>query len=117
MYRANTQLHQSILREIEEAFPGRMAKQAVRQTIHLAEAARAGLSIFEFAPASSGALDLYALCFELFALSPEQVKARVRDREAAAGPREGAEPGEKAEPGERAEPGMDAPETPESVHH
>jgi chromosome partitioning protein len=117
MYRANTQLHQSILREIEEAFPGRMAKQAVRQTIHLAEAARAGLSIFEFAPASSGALDLYALCFELFALSPEQVKARVRAREAAAGPREGAEPGEKAEPGERAEPGMDAPETPESVHH
>jgi chromosome partitioning protein len=107
MYRANTQLHQSILREIEEAFPGRMAKQAVRQTIHLAEAARAGLSIFEFAPASSGALDLYALCFELFALSPDQVKARVRARGEAAGLAGGADPG-------RADPGMDTPESPES---
>jgi chromosome partitioning protein len=102
MYRANTQLHQSILREIGEAFPGRMAKQAVRQTIHLAEAARAGLSIFEFAPASSGALDLYALCFELFALSPDQVKARVRSREETAGIAAGAEPG------------MDVPESPEA---
>ncbi|MBW8887763.1 MAG: ParA family protein [Fibrobacteres bacterium] len=82
MYRANTQLHQSILREIAEAFPGRIAKQAVRQTIHLAEAARAGLSIFEYAPASSGALDLYALCFELFDLSPEKVKERVLARTA-----------------------------------
>jgi chromosome partitioning protein len=83
MYRSNTQLHQSILREIAEAFPGRIAKQAVRQTIHLAEAARAGLSIFEYAPASSGALDLYALCFELFDLSPEKVKERVQARAAA----------------------------------
>jgi len=82
MYRSNTQLHQSILREIAEAFPGRIAKQAVRQTIHLAEAARAGLSIFEYAPASSGALDLYALCFELFDLSPEKVKERVQARSA-----------------------------------
>jgi chromosome partitioning protein len=84
MYRSNTQLHQSILREIAEAFPGRIAKQAVRQTIHLAEAARAGLSIFEYAPASSGALDLYALCFELFALSPDTVKERVQARATAA---------------------------------
>ncbi len=102
MYRANTQLHQSILKEIEEAFPGRMAKQAVRQTIHLAEAARAGLSIFEFAPASSGALDLYALCFELFALSPDQVKARVRSR------------GEPSGLPGSSDPGMDAPETAEA---
>lgn len=80
MYRGNTQLHQNILKEIVEAFPGRVAKQAVRQTIHLAEAARAGLSIFEYAPASSGALDLYALCFELFDLSPEKVKAQVQAR-------------------------------------
>jgi chromosome partitioning protein len=58
MYRANTQLHQNILKEIAEAFPGRLAKQTVRQTIQLAEAARAGLSIFEYAPASIGALDL-----------------------------------------------------------
>jgi chromosome partitioning protein len=84
MYRSNTQLHQSILREIAAAFPGRIAKQAVRQTIHLAEAARAGLSIFEYAPASSGALDLYALCFELFDLSPEKVKERVQSRSEAA---------------------------------
>ncbi len=80
MYRSNTQLHQNILREIVEAFPGRLAKQTVRQTIQLAEAARAGLSIFEYAPSSIGALDLYALCFELFELSPEQVKANVLAR-------------------------------------
>jgi cellulose biosynthesis protein BcsQ len=84
MYRSNTQLHQNILKEIAEAFPGRLAKQTVRQTIQLAEAARAGLSIFEYAPASIGALDLYALCFELFELSPETVKAQVAARTAAA---------------------------------
>lgn len=83
MFRSNTQLHQNILKEIAEAFPGRLAKQTVRQTIQLAEAARAGLSIFEYAPASIGALDLYALCFELFNLSPDQVKAQVAARSAA----------------------------------
>lgn len=80
MFRANTQLHQSILKEIEAGFPGRLAVQTVRQTIQLAEAAREGLSIFEYAPASIGALDLYALCFELFHLSPERVKAQVQIR-------------------------------------
>lgn len=78
MFRANTQLHQSIWKEIEQDFPGRLARQTVRQTIQLAEAAREGLSIFEYAPASIGALDLYALCFELFELSPEKVKAQVQ---------------------------------------
>jgi chromosome partitioning protein len=80
MFRANTQLHQTIWRELEEGFPGRLARQTVRQTIQLAEAAREGLSIFEYAPASIGALDLYALCFELFELSPEKVKAQVQSR-------------------------------------
>lgn len=80
MYRANTQLHQNIMREIQEGFPGRIAKQTVRQTIQLAEAAREGLSIFEYAPSSIGALDLYALCWELFELSPEKVKSNVLAR-------------------------------------
>ncbi|MEO7423643.1 MAG: ParA family protein [Fibrobacteria bacterium] len=80
MYRSNTQLHQNILREIVEEFPGRIAKQTIRQTIQLAEAAREGLSIFEYAPASIGALDLYALCWELFELSPEKVKANIQAR-------------------------------------
>lgn len=80
MYRANTQLHQNILKEIAEEFPGRIAKQTVRQTIQLAEAAREGLSIFEYAPASIGALDLYALCWELFELSPEKVRLNVQAR-------------------------------------
>jgi chromosome partitioning protein len=84
MYRANTQLHQNILKEIGEEFPGRIARQKVRQTIQLAEAAREGLSIFEYAPASIGALDLYALCFELFDLSPEMVKQNVLARGAEA---------------------------------
>jgi len=78
MYRANTQLHQGILKEISETFPGRIARQTVRQTIQLAEAAKEGLSIFEYAPASIGALDLYALCWELFELSPEKVKTNVK---------------------------------------
>src|SRR3954468_15269437 len=80
MYRSNTQLHQNILKEIGEEFPGRIAKQTVRQTIQLAEAAREGLSIFEYAPASIGALDLYALCWELFELSPDMVKLNVQAR-------------------------------------
>ncbi|MDQ3001683.1 MAG: ParA family protein [Fibrobacterota bacterium] len=84
MYRANTQLHQNILKEINEEFPGRIARQKVRQTIQLAEAAREGLSIFEYAPTSIGALDLYALCFELFELSPEKVKQNVLARGAEA---------------------------------
>lgn len=75
MYRQNTSLHQNLLREIEEAYPNRVAKQKIRQTIQLAEAAREGLSIFEYAPASTGALDLFGLCFELFQLSPDKVKA------------------------------------------
>src|SRR5690606_6926761 len=54
------------------------ARQTVRQTIQLAEAAKEGLSIFEYAPASIGALDLYALCWELFELSPEKVKTNVK---------------------------------------
>jgi chromosome partitioning protein len=80
MYRSNTQLHQNILKEIREEFPGRIAGQTIRQTIQLAEAAREGLSIFEYAPASIGALDLYALCWELFELSPERVRLNVRAR-------------------------------------
>jgi chromosome partitioning protein len=80
MFRANTQLHQTILKEITEEFPGRVAKQTVRQTIQLAEAAKEGLSIFEYAPSSIGALDLYALCWELFELSPEKVKVNVQAR-------------------------------------
>ncbi len=75
MYRANTQLHQTILKEISEEFPGKVAKQRVRLTIQLAEAANEGRSVFEYAPASIGALDLYSLCFELFQLSPERVRA------------------------------------------
>lgn len=82
MFRANTQLHQSVWREIEREFPGRLARQTVRQNIQLAEAAREGLSIFEYAPASGGSLDLYALCFELFELSPEKVRLNVRERAA-----------------------------------
>jgi chromosome partitioning protein len=80
MFRANTQLHQSIWKEISEEFPGRLARQTVRQTIQLAEAAKEGLSIFEYAPASIGSLDLYALCWELFELSPEKVRLNVRER-------------------------------------
>ena len=80
MYRANTQLHKDILKEIGDEFPGRIAKQTVRQTIQLAEAAREGLSIFEYAPASIGAIDLYALCWELFELSPEKVRLNVQAR-------------------------------------
>ncbi|MDB5104777.1 MAG: ParA family protein [Fibrobacteres bacterium] len=86
MYRANTQLHQNILKEIAEEFPGRIARQTVRQTIQLAEAAREGLSIFEYAPASIGALDLYALCWELFELSPDKVKLNVQARAEKAAP-------------------------------
>lgn len=80
MFRANTQLHQGIMKEITQAFPGRIAKQTVRQTIQLAEAAKEGLSIFEYAPASIGALDLYALCWELFELSPEKVRLNIQSR-------------------------------------
>jgi hypothetical protein len=80
MYRQNTGLHQTILKEIETAYPGRIAKQKVRLTIQLAEAAKEGLSIFEYAPASIGALDMYALCFELFRITPEQVKALAQAR-------------------------------------
>lgn len=77
MYRANTHLHQSLAAEIEATYPGRVAKQRVRLTIDLAEAARAGLSVFEHAPTSLAALDMFALCFELFGLSPEAIRARM----------------------------------------
>lgn len=80
MYRSNTQLHQSLAEAIEQAYPGRVAKQRVRLTIDLAEAARAGLSVFEHAPTSLAALDLYALCFELFGLSPESIRAKMAER-------------------------------------
>lgn len=85
MYRANTQLHQTLSTRIEEAWPGRVARQRVRLTIDVAEAARAGKSIFEHAPASLAALDMYALCFELFGLSAEVVREKTRER-AATGP-------------------------------
>jgi chromosome partitioning protein len=80
MYRANTQLHQALAASIEQAYPGRVARQRVRLTIDLAEAARAGLSVFEHAPASLAAVDLYALCFELFGLSAETVRDRMKQR-------------------------------------
>jgi len=71
-------LHQSLAEQIETAYPGRVAKRRMRLTIDLAEAARAGRSIFEHAPASAAALDMYALCFELFGLSEETVRQKVR---------------------------------------
>jgi len=42
MVRANTQLHQALAAQIEADYPGRVARQRVRLTIDLAEAARAG---------------------------------------------------------------------------
>lgn len=83
MYRGNTQLHKLLAQRIESAFPGRVATQKVRLTIDFAEAARSGLSIFEHAPASSAALDMYALCFELFGLSAETVLGKIRQRSSA----------------------------------
>jgi chromosome partitioning protein len=80
MHRSQTQLHQTLAGQIEAAYPGRVARQKIRLTIDLAEAARAGLSVFEHAPASSAAQDLYALCFELFGLSSESVRNRIRSR-------------------------------------
>ncbi len=81
LVRAQTQLHQSLIEQITAAYPGRVAHSRVRLTIDLAEAARAGVSVFESAPASAAALDLYALCFELFGLSGEGVRAKIRARE------------------------------------
>jgi len=83
MYRGNTQLHKLLSERIETNYPGRVARQKVRLTIDFAEAARLGLSVFEHAPASSSALDMYALCFELFGLSAENVQGRMRERSAA----------------------------------
>jgi hypothetical protein len=65
---------------VEQAYPGRVARQRVRLTIDLPEAARAGLSVFEHAPTSLAALDLYALCFELFGLSAEGIRERMKER-------------------------------------
>jgi len=78
MVRSNTQLHQALMEQIEAAYPGRVARQRVRLTIDLAEAARAGVSIFEHAPASLAAQDLYALCYELFGLSAESVREKIQ---------------------------------------
>jgi chromosome partitioning protein len=115
MFRSNTQLHQGIWKEIEGEFPGRLARQTVRQTIQLAEAAKEGLSIFEYAPASSGALDLYALCFELFELSPERVKANVRHRTEAAQGGEVADAASAAlQESQAEEPAMAGPDQPPS---
>lgn len=90
MVRGNTGLHQQVAKEIEAEFPGRVAKQKVRLTIQLAEAAQRGLSIFEYAPTSTGAVDMYALCFELFELSADRIrsgaKLTVELREAQATP-------------------------------
>jgi chromosome partitioning protein len=80
MYRANTQLHQALAAQVEQAYPGRVARQRVGLTIDLPEAARAGLSVFEHAPTSLAALDLYALCFELFGLSAEGIRERMKER-------------------------------------
>jgi chromosome partitioning protein len=77
MYRHQTGLHQMVAKQIEAAFPGRVATQRIRQTIQMAEATRQGMSLFQYDPASLGAQDLFALCFELFQLDPEVVKARV----------------------------------------
>jgi chromosome partitioning protein len=112
MYRANTQLHQNILKEISDEFPGRIAKQTIRQTIQLAEAAREGLSIFEYAPSSIGALDLYALCWELFELSPEKVKLNVQARsvkpESGSGEEAQADAAGENQAGAAEEPGIEA---------
>ncbi len=83
MYRGNTQLHKLLAERIEVVYPGRVARQKVRLTIDFAEAARLGLSVFEHAPASSSALDMYALCFELFGLSATAIQDKMRGRPAA----------------------------------
>lgn len=82
MYRGNTQLHKVLTERLETMYPGRVARQKVRLTIDFAEAARLGLSIFEHAPASAAAMDMYALCFELFGLSSETVLGKIRERSA-----------------------------------
>jgi chromosome partitioning protein len=66
MYRGHTQLHQNIAQDIRHLYGDKVAQQVVRQSISLAEASSQRKSIFEFAPTSIGALDLFALSWEVF---------------------------------------------------
>jgi chromosome partitioning protein len=49
-------IHREIMEKLETLFPGRVTPQ-VRESVSLAEAPASGKSIFQYAPASSGAVD------------------------------------------------------------
>ncbi len=69
LYR-KTQLADEILAKLRERFPDALARTVLGWSVKVDEAQSHGLTVFEYAPASSGAHALAALATELFERAP-----------------------------------------------
>lgn len=106
LYDSRKKLAREVLAEIRNYFPGKVLRTNVRANVKLAEAPSFGLTIFEYAPESNGALDYLHVALEVLdaekrdpELAGKERKewqppvAREREEEAApAGGREEEEP-------------------------
>ncbi len=80
LYDSRLKLAREVLAEIRRYFPGKVFRTPIRSNIKLAEAPSFGLTIFEYAPESNGALDYVRVAEEL-------LEGETRDAELATKPR------------------------------
>ncbi|HTP26735.1 MAG TPA: ParA family protein [Anaeromyxobacteraceae bacterium] len=72
LYR-KTQLAGEILAKLNERFPGRVSSTVLGWSVKVDEAQSHGLTVFDYAPSSSGARALAALAEELLERAPEEL--------------------------------------------
>lgn len=65
MYDARRNLDKEVKKKIEQYFSNTVLKSLIRENVKLAEAPSKGLTIFEYAPKSNGALDYKELVKEI----------------------------------------------------
>jgi len=78
LYDNRTKLAREVLAELRSYFPGKVFQRAIGKNVKLAEAPSHGLTIFEYAPESSGAIDYELVSREIMAQEGRDVELTRR---------------------------------------
>jgi chromosome partitioning protein len=79
LYDTRLRLAREVLAEIRRYFPGQVFSRPIRTNVKLAEAPSHGVSIFEYAPNSSGARDYLVLAREIMAAETQDPELGHKD--------------------------------------
>lgn len=103
MYDTRTSLSKEVLSDIKDHFGEAVTDTIIRKNVKLAESPSHGKTIFEYAPASSGAIDFSALGDEILGRPKKKIKKKKRPS---------AKPAAKKRAAAKSEPQPSAPAEP-----